>query len=163
MSGRLQIVRVGILAAIVLGIVVIAFLSVSGSSATRPTPPSPSGPSTTNNQFRHQNFGDYTLWWDPIPEQILQLASTKTTTTNIHPQDYSGAESCKNCHKKQYESWSTHPHRWMNSLVENTTIRGNFNNQKLSYLGGEVTFYKEADQYRMRLERGDVRREYLIE
>ena len=173
MSGRLRILRIGVLATIVLGFVVIAFLtapkkstvnsSTGNSTASSPTASPLNGPAAAIPQFRHQSFGDYTLWWDPIPEQLRQVASTKTTTTNIHPHDYSGPDACKSCHKKQYESWSTHPHRWMNSLVENTTIRGNFDNQKISYLGGEVTFYKDAEKYRMRLERGDVRREYVIE
>lgn len=115
------------------------------------------------SKFRHQSFNDYTLWWDDIPEPIRAEGSPSGAAENIHRQDYAGPDACKNCHKKQYESWSHHPHRWMNSLVENTTVHGDFNDHRMPYMGGEVLFRKSEDQYRMRLERGEIRREYVVE
>lgn len=130
----------------------------ASSSASRSQP---------SSQFRHQNFGNYSLWWDEIPASLRRAGLATGTETNIHPDDYAGPEACKNCHKKQYAGWSEHPHRWMNSLVENITVLGDFNDQQISYLGGQVTFYKlvdkGAEQYRMRLQRGQILREYLVD
>ena len=38
--------------------------------------------------------------------------------SNIHPGDYTGPAACGQCHKKNYDAWSAHPHRWMNALVD---------------------------------------------
>lgn len=160
MRDRLRtIVISGGLAAIALGIVGFAYHVVRQKSAENRS--AKRAPAQT--KFRHQEFGNYTLWWDDIPEQLRWAGSPTGPESNIHPQDYAGPEACKNCHQQQYGTWSKHPHRWMNALVKNATIRGDFNDQRISYLGGEVTFYKAADQYRMRLERGDVRREFVVE
>ena len=103
--------------------------------------------------FRHQEFGKFTLWWDPIPLQLRMAGSRGGSDSNIHPDDYAGPAACKTCHQKQYSSWSDHPHRWMNALVENANVRGDFNDRRIAWLVGTVTFYKAAEQYRMRLER----------
>lgn len=154
-GGLRTIVILGGLGAIAVGIVVFAYLAIQKRA------PAPRAP--ISSKLRHQQFGNYTLWWDDIPEQLREDSRQAGPETNIHPGDYAGPDSCKGCHPKQYESWSKHPHRWMNSLVENTIVRGDFNNQQVSYLGGLVTFSRAAEQYRMRLERGDIRREYVVE
>ncbi len=101
------------------------------------------------------------LWWEKAPEALKRLASRPYS--NIHPQDYVGPEACGECHAEQYESWSQHPHRWMNTEATTDTIKGDFSGEaSISYLGGKATFYKTAEDYRMRLERGDVRRVYRI-
>ena len=157
--GGLAMLAVGVAAVIYVGM-------PQSSSVNRPQAkrlsPAANGP-PKQPQFRHTRFGKYTLWWDDIPSQVRMERCLTGPDTNIHPADYVGPDACKTCHKKQYDSWSNHPHRWMNSLAENTTIHGDFNNHKMSYLGGEVTFFKDADQYRMRLERGEIRREYVVE
>lgn len=124
---------------------------------------SAAGRPAANSKLRHQKFGNYSLWWDEIPRHVRREGRPAVPESNIHPTDYAGPKACQSCHRKQFESWSEHPHRWMNALVQDATIRGNFNHQKMSYLGGEVLFYKVADQYRMRLERSDIEKEYVIE
>ncbi|WP_010587711.1 multiheme c-type cytochrome [Schlesneria paludicola] len=160
MRDRLRIIVIScVMIMIALGVVG----SLYQSMPQRPTASKSPAGTAARGKFRHQNFEKYTLWWDQIPERLRKEGCPPGTQANIHPQDYAGPEACKNCHKKQYESWSKHPHRWMNSLVENTTVRGNFNDHRMSYLGGDVTFYKAADTYRMRLERDDVRREFVVQ
>jgi predicted CXXCH cytochrome family protein len=160
MRGGLRIIVVsGGLATIALGVAGFAYHAMQRkSSVSRSSSRSP-----TQSSFRHQNFGNYTLWWDEIPAEVRWDGCPTGPETNIHPRDYAGPDACKNCHKKQYETWSKHPHRWMNALAGNTTIHGDFNHRRMSYLGGEVTFYKAANSCRMRLERGGVRREYVVE
>lgn len=128
------------------------------------TPDRTRSPAATapGGQPRFQEFGDYTLWWDAIPAAIAANRDQAVSGSNLRPADYAGPEACKNCHKKQYDGWSEHPHRWMNALVEDAQIAGDFTDQKLAYLGGEVTFFTEDDRYGMRLARGDIQREYLI-
>lgn len=150
------------LAAITFGIAGFAFHAVRQKPAS--SVPQPSAHSHQSYaDFRRQHYGDFTVWWDTIPDHIQADRSPAPADSNIHPKDYAGPDACKNCHKKQYESWSEHPHRWMNSLIQNVKVRGDFNDHRMSYLGGEVRFYQVADQYRMRLERGDVRKVFAIE
>ena len=147
MRGGPRIIAIwGGLAAIALGVAGFAFHAMQQKSSVRRSVDRPH----SKPNFRHQNFESFTVWWDEIPKQVRRDGFPTGSESNIHPKDYAGPDACKNCHKKQYESWSEHPHRWMNSLVENTTIRGDFNDHRMSYLGGEVTFYQAAGQYRNR-------------
>lgn len=93
---------------------------------------------------------------------LSTMSLTKLSASNIHPDDYAGAESCQKCHAKNYASWSEHPHRWMNALATSRTVRGDFSGPSISYLGGQATFQMEGDQYRMRFERDSVVREYQV-
>jgi predicted CXXCH cytochrome family protein len=113
--------------------------------------------------MRAQNLGNYTLWWDKLPDQVRSQRVETGPFSNIHPADYAGPDACKGCHPQQYGSWSNHPHRWMNARVEDTVIHGDFNDSRLSYLGGDVTFFRSGTDYRMRLARGGVQREFNIE
>lgn len=97
------------------------------------------------------------LWWGGFPQRVEAISSQSGTSSNIHPGDYSGPESCQECHRKNYDGWSDHPHRWMNALADESTVKGNFADQTISYLGGEGTFYEEAGEYRMKLVREETR------
>lgn len=99
------------------------------------------------------------LWWGDFPRKVRQVSSVPNAdaSSNIHPEDYVGPEACKRCHQKNYESWSHHPHRWMNALADSSTVKGDFSGAKMSYLGGEATFYQEDGEYQMRLVREDTR------
>jgi len=123
------------------------------------TPLRPSGPS------RAQEFGRFTLWWDGIPSPIRNTKKRVDTGTesNITRADYAGAESCRKCHEKNYESWSKHPHHWMNALANDATVRGDFSpTAGIEYLGGKATFDRDGSRYLMHLARGDVRRQFEI-
>ena len=99
------------------------------------------------------------LWWDDVPEPVLAATQRPQDgeSSNIHPDDYAGPEACKKCHADKYNSWSKHPHRWMNAAVPHDNIRGDFSgNASISYLGGTATFYRKGDELRMRLVREDV-------
>lgn len=101
-----------------------------------------------------------TVWWD-FPAALA--AAAPPAGSNIHPADYAGAESCQKCHPGNYEAWSHHPHRFMNVLATPDTVRGDFSGTaSIAYRGGTAYFEKAGDQYRMRLERGDVKRVYAI-
>lgn len=102
-------------------------------------------------------------WWDPIPESVLNASLSTGPTSNIHPGDYAGPESCRSCHREHYKGWSKHPHRWMNALADEATVKGDFTgNAGITHLGADVTFYREAGEFRMRVEHGSRQRVYLV-
>lgn len=102
-------------------------------------------------------------WWDGFTDDLRKLHMQTAGPSNIHREDYAGPEACKNCHKKQYENWLEHPHRRMNARVEDFAVKGDFSGKQMSYLGGTVTFYQSDNSYRMKLERGDSKREYVVD
>jgi predicted CXXCH cytochrome family protein len=121
----------------------------------------PSG-STQPMQLAHGRH--LTVWWDTLPDRIRSLSVSSGEESNIHPADYLGRPSaCQSCHKQNYESWSTHPHRWMNALASASTVKGDFSSgEPMSYRGGKATFRRDGDSFFMHLERGDLKRTYRI-
>lgn len=104
-----------------------------------------------------------TLWWEDLPEEVRTHSRATGSTSNIHPEDYVGPETCKGCHESEYQSWFRHAHRRMNALADDSTVEGDFSGKaRISYLGGNAVFYKEGGRYKMRLQRGDVRRVYQV-
>lgn len=104
-----------------------------------------------------------TLWWEDLPEDVRTHSRATGSTSNIHPGDYVGPETCKGCHEAEYRSWFRHAHRRMNALADESTVEGDFSGKvRISYLGGDAVFYKEDGRYKMRLQRGDIRRVYQV-
>ena len=108
--------------------------------------------------------GKLSLVWEDLRKALpAAKAPSSDRSSNIHPADYAGPESCRECHAKNYEAWSTHPHRWMNALAREGTVKGDFSEEALiSYRGGTASFFREGDEFRMRLERDGVVRLYQI-
>lgn len=104
-----------------------------------------------------------TIWWDSLPEDIRSKSVPSGEDSNIHPSDYLGPNSCQECHQENYAAWSQHPHRWMNAQANTSTVKGDFSSgSAISYRGGKVTFTREADDFFMYLQRGELRRSYRI-
>lgn len=105
-------------------------------------------------------------WWSEMPDehrtQVTGINSSELES-NIHPNDYAGPESCRECHEKNYQSWSTHPHRFMNAYANESTVKGDFSGTAtIHYFGGLGEFYREDSGYRMKLTRDDITRVYAI-
>ncbi len=65
--------------------------------------------------------------------------------------------------RKNYDGWSQHSHRWMNALATEATVKGDFSEvAAISYMGGQATFRRTDDGYRMELVRDSVRRLYDV-
>ncbi len=106
---------------------------------------------------------DVDYLWDEVPDEIRESRLNSGESSNIRLIDYAGPESCKECHKRNYESWSQHSHRWMNAEVSEQTLKADFSgNAHIDYMGGHASFYTEDGEYRVRMERGDIRRTYRI-
>lgn len=155
-------------------IVVLAFagavllLVLQGSRNSTPVAsPDPQGPQTaaaaTVAEPRYVGVGQLTNWWDAVPDSVQEISLAEHRPSNIHPEDYAGPEACKDCHRKNYESWSHHPHRWMNAHADPATVRGDFSDTaEIAYLGGVARFRCEDGTYEMRLTRDGCTRTYEI-
>ncbi len=87
---------------------------------------------------RYMVTGRILSWWDPVSADNIDAKPTFNVTETIHRDDNVGPEACKKCHTKQCESWSEHPHRWMNAHASESTVLGDF-----SY-----RFYMTSDERR---------------
>ena len=114
----------------------------------------PSLRETREQDPRYIDFDPLIFWWDAVPDNLRQVAIQTGPASNMHADDYVGPEACQKCHQKNHEQWSQHPHRWMNALAVPENVRGDFTGeQKISYLGGEASFYTDEDGFRMKLVR----------
>ncbi|MCM2369732.1 hypothetical protein [Aporhodopirellula aestuarii] len=122
--------------------------------------------SKPNAQSLSYRFGRLTAWWTPIsdhPPSTITAINTSVEKSNIHPDDYSGPESCSECHAQNYASWATHSHRFMNAYANESTVKGDFSgNSTINYFDGLGEFYREDDEFRMRLTRDSIKRVYTI-
>jgi predicted CXXCH cytochrome family protein len=134
----------------------------SGNSRRRMT--SRPDSAAANRPLQLARGRNLTVWWDALPNELLSTSVPSGPESNIHPSDYLGRpESCQACHKKNYESWSRHPHRWMNAMADPSTVKGDFSpGAAISYRGGRATFVREGDDFFMHLQRGRLRRSYRI-
>ncbi|REK48124.1 MAG: hypothetical protein DWQ46_02860 [Planctomycetota bacterium] len=106
-------------------------------------------------------------YWDVIPTDVIRTGLNPGNYENIRPVDYFGSDNCKSCHEEIYGDWAGTYHRHTNHQPEDTTVKGDFSaTASLDYLGGKATFYRETiddrEEFRMRLERGDVTRVYKV-
>jgi predicted CXXCH cytochrome family protein len=102
------------------------------------------------------------LWLDSLPAEVESEFRPAGGPSNIHPGDYVGPAACRTCHPKNHRAWSEHPHRWMNALASDETVKGDFSGVAISYLGGKATFERRAEGYFMTLRRGGARRTYRV-
>ena len=160
-SNRPQKIRIAIVA-----LVVFVFLSVVATTRMVTTSIDNVTFSARLGTPRANRYGEQINWWDQIPsdrQSRVVAINTSGEPSNIHPNDYSGAESCRECHAENYESWSTHPHRFMNAYANESTVKGDFSgNATIRYLGGLGEFYQENGEYRMKLTRDKITRVYVI-
>ncbi len=141
----------------------------NGGDQSEPSPAAPQGPppfvspAPAERPPRTIVHGNLALHWEPLPAgQRHELAAT-AAVSNIRPQDYAGPESCRKCHERNYANWSRHPHRFMNALAGPDTVKGDFSGQAgIEYQGARGSFYREGDQYRMRIERRGKTHVYRI-
>ncbi len=167
---QLQLLAGGI-AALLVGALAYIFWPMSpdalSQSVESSTAGSPADAPGRSYLFESEEFrkGPLQFWWGNMPGG-LQVTATNlpaAANSNVRREDYIGPESCRKCHESNYEGWSRHPHRWMNALADDQTVVGDFSGDAtIEYLGGTGRFYRQAGEYRMRVERGSTRRIYRI-
>ena len=141
-----------------------AFINPARNPPTRKWAKQPSPPASPTEPTASPADGNLVMHWPPFPESLRrQLTPATHSASNIHPDDYAGAEACKDCHKKNYHDWSNHPHQRMNALANENNVVGDFSGDaKIEYKGGVGTFFRENGSYHMRYERDDLVRFYKI-
>lgn len=120
-------------------------------------------PSPTASEFPTRYFtrGNLTLVWDTIKPDVLSRVKPTSVESNISSKDYVGPDACNECHSANYRQWTGHPHRWLNALATNATVKGDFSGSaKIRYRGGVGTFYREEGKFLMRFHRQDLTRVY---
>lgn len=101
--------------------------------------------------------------WDGLTEQQRESGVLAAIQSNIRKEDYAGPGACKECHEKNYEKWSRHPHRWMNALATDDIVKGDFSGRReMSYLHGQVRFSQAGTNRFMSFTRGATNRAYRI-
>jgi len=63
------------------------------------------------------------------------------------PTGYVTSASCKECHPKQFETWSRSYHRQMTQLMNTNTVQAKFNGVTMDFGGERFTLHQSADQY----------------
>ena len=112
---------------------------------------------------RWTTFGRLTLWWDPMPASVVNTSVPTGPHSNIRPDDYAGADSCRKCHKKNHASWMEHAHRSMNALATAETVVGDFSGEReIQYLGGTGRFVRTDDGWQMHLSRDGIELTYDV-
>ncbi len=135
----------------------------AGEHPATGNPPANNNPPAAAPQARYVTSGKLTMVWEPIKPEILQRVSPTSTISNLTRSDYAGAEACQKCHRENFADWANHPHRWMNAIASDQTVRGDFSGtSEIHYLGGVAKFYRSGTQFRMRYDRGELHREYEI-
>jgi len=159
-SNRRASTRLLIVALLGLGLALLFALGSRYFRARQSTPP----PVVTGNNPRLIVGGrNLSIWWDGLPSSLLDRSAQTGEQSNIHPSDYAGPETCKECHKRNYESWSSHSHHWMNAQANSSTVKGDFSGKAgICYRGVRAKFERNGDKFLMRLVRGDEKRTYVI-
>lgn len=150
---------------LVLVIGILAALNLDPDPAISPAPAEPESRLIQNTFLTNiwNPTNEYVMWWESVPAHIRAASVDTGKQSNVRPQDYSGAESCRECHSENYEGWSRHPHRFMSSRAIEDRVVGDFSGQAtIEYQGGKGSFYKEGDQYRMKLERDNRSWTYAV-
>ncbi|MBG87560.1 MAG: hypothetical protein CMO80_11765 [Verrucomicrobiales bacterium] len=115
----------------------------------------------------HTNFWDpkrqVRFYWDEVPVRITEQGVDTEGQSNVRKMDYAGAETCVDCHESNHRNWEKHPHRWMNALANDESVRGDFSgNAKFKYKGGTGSFTKIDGRHRMTLSKDGKRWVYDV-
>lgn len=142
-------------------------ITVAIVAGCRPSEPETEAPKTSQevvaSEPRRMEFGPLSLWWDEMPADLAAATVETGPASNMHREAYAGAEACRTCHAKNHADWSAHPHRWMNALATEATVKGDFSGEaEIRYLGGTGKFLRRGDSYQMLLSRNDVNLTYSI-
>ena len=63
------------------------------------------------------------------------------------PATFVGSESCKSCHKPEYDKWKGSHHDFAMDVANKATVLGDFNNASFEHLGVISRFYCKDDRF----------------
>jgi Tfp pilus assembly protein PilF len=66
-----------------------------------------------------------------------------------------GSDSCKECHKQEYDKWNASHHKMAMAAATEETVLGNFDNAAFEYFGTESRFYRKDGGFFVRTQGPD--------
>ena len=119
--------------------------------------------SAVASRLLDRKAGNSSVHFDEFPASLKDNLIPTSLPGNIRPNDYAGADACRGCHAKQYASWLTHPHRFMNAVVTEANVMGDFFGiVDIVYQGVRGTFHSRDGEYGMNMEQDGLARTYAI-
>jgi tetratricopeptide (TPR) repeat protein len=61
--------------------------------------------------------------------------------------DFVGSESCKDCHKAEYDKWADSHHRWAMAPADEKTVLGDFSDAVFEHFGVRSRFYRKDGKF----------------
>jgi predicted CXXCH cytochrome family protein len=91
---------------------------------------------------------------------IISCNDEKTNTSDskyipISENTYVGSKTCIECHTEQYTNWKGSHHELAMQIANDATVLGDFNNVEANIDGVNYFFYKENDQFFVRIKEID--------
>ena len=84
-----------------------------------------------------------------IPLYILKqnIEKKRAARASVAAVGFVGRESCKDCHKIEYDKWSGSHHDLAMDVADETTVLGDFNNVEFEHRGVISKFYKKDQKF----------------
>ena len=78
---------------------------------------------------------------------VVKNTGKKTPVDSAEPATFVTSEKCKDCHKKEYDTWQGSHHDMAMAVANETTVLGDFNDAEFTLHGVTSRFYKKDDKY----------------
>lgn len=83
----------------------------------------------------------------PFYFQRQRAKLSDTDRADITTATFVGRESCRTCHKPEYDKWLNSDHDKAMDVADETTVLGDFNNAVFEHNGIKTRFYKKESRY----------------
>ncbi|RJP93685.1 MAG: hypothetical protein C4518_05735 [Desulfobacteraceae bacterium] len=85
-----------------------------------------------------------------IPIYALKTQQVREQTGERAPEvtaEFTGSDSCKDCHRQEYDKWKTSHHRMAMAAATDESVLGDFDNAEFSYFGVKSRFYRKDGRF----------------
>jgi hypothetical protein len=89
------------------------------------------------------------------PTTTVEKPSAPVSVKTPEPAHFVGAESCQQCHQKEFEAWRGSHHALAMQEANAQTVLGDFDNAKFTHNGIESTFFKQDGLFMVRTDGED--------
>ncbi|MCX7069009.1 MAG: ammonia-forming cytochrome c nitrite reductase subunit c552 [Methylococcales bacterium] len=86
---------------------------------------------------------------------VTPVVSPPEVVASVEPENYVGAESCKECHQTEFQAWQGSHHQLAMQEANEQSVLGDFNNAKFNYHGFVSTFFKRDGKFMVRTDGKD--------
>jgi tetratricopeptide (TPR) repeat protein len=84
-----------------------------------------------------------------IPSYVVQERTRRFAAkgTMPSPAAFVGSESCRDCHRNEYDKWKGSHHQLAMAVASDDTVLGDFADTAFDYFGVTTRFYKKDDRF----------------